>query len=612
MPGAMATPDEALSLLDADAVRRWAVLIRAGFAERRAEIDALNVFPVPDGDTGTNLFLTFDGALDRNQSLAPGSAPGADGVEPGAGDLLVSFASALLWAARGNSGVILSQLARGIADAARGHREIDAATLAAGLLRADEMAWKAVTDPKDGTILSVSRAAAVAAVGAAPRGLHAVAAAAFAAGAEALERTPQQLKVLADAEVVDAGGAGYVVLLECLERVCAGDEGISVSERWGERWGRRSDRPRGHERRAQADSRPPHAPATGLGDSGPGSSVTGDAGPRYEVMYLLADSSDERVEALRDRLVELGDSVLVVGGDGEWNIHAHVDDAGAAVEAGIVAGRPHRVRITGLEHVNHHEVGREVSRGVSHEVGHEVGNDRALGAQAPEPKVRPAGSAIVACVAGDGLIALFREVGAMVVTSAPSRRASTGQIIEAIRAQHAAGAAGVVVLPSDGDTELAARAAVRAASDEGIEAHVVRARAVVQSVAALAVFEPVDPAAANVLAMQSASAATRHGAVTTATRSALTSVGPCEAGDVLGIIDGDIVVVGHDLEKVAGLVVGRLVSSGGELLTLITGAGATDRLAEAVSREARAAHLGLDVALIDGGQPVYSLLLGVE
>ncbi|OFE16694.1 DAK2 domain fusion protein YloV [Humibacillus sp. DSM 29435] len=609
MPGAMATPDEALTLLDADAVRRWAVLIRAGFAERRAEIDALNVFPVPDGDTGTNLFLTFDGALDRNQSLAPVLAPGAEGVEPGAGDLLVSFASALLWAARGNSGVILSQLARGIADAARGHREIDAATLAVGLQRADEMAWKAVTDPKDGTILSVSRAAAVAAVDAAPRGLHAVAASAFAAGAEALARTPQQLKVLADAGVVDAGGAGYVVLLECLERVCAGDEGISVTERWGERWGHRTDRPRGPERRSRSDSRQPRMQATGPDARGSDTSGTGDAGPSYEVMYLLADSSDERVEALRDRLVELGDSVLVVGGDGEWNIHAHVDDAGAAVEAGIVAGRPHRVRITGLEHVEH--VGHEH---VGHAAGHEVGDndDRALAVQPPDPKVRPAGSAIVACVAGDGLISLFREVGAMVVTSAPSRRASTGQIIEAIRAQHAAGAAGVIVLPSDGDTELAARAAVRAASDEGIEAHVVRARAAVQSVAALAVFEQIDSAATNVLAMQSASAATRHGAVTTATRSALTSVGPCEPGDVLGIIDGDIVVVGHDLQQVAGLVVDRLIASGGELLTLVTGTGATDQLAEAVSREARAAHLGLDVTLIDGGQPVYSLLLGVE
>ena len=218
----------------------------------------------------------------------------------------------------------------------------------------------------------------------------------------------------------------------------------------------------------------------------------------------------------------------------------------------------------------------------------------------------------MACVAGDGLIALFREVGAMVVTSAPSRRASTGQIIEAIRAQHHAGASGVVVLPSDGDTELAAGAAVRAASDEGIEAHVVRARAVVQSVAALAVFDPGDSAADNVLAMQSASAATRHGAVTTATRSALTSVGPCQPGDVLGIVDGDIVVVGHDQQQVATLVVHRLLSSGGELLTVISGTGATELLGEAISRVARAAHLGLDVSVIDGGQPVYSVLLGVE
>ncbi|MDN5766497.1 MAG: DAK2 domain-containing protein [Humibacillus sp.] len=601
MPDAMATPDEALTSLDADAVRRWAVLIRAGFAERRSEIDALNVFPVPDGDTGTNLFLTFDGALDRDQSFEPGAAAGVDSgvaaVDPGAGDLLAGFASALLWAARGNSGVILSQLARGIADAARGHQEIDAVTLALGLQRADEMAWKAVTDPKDGTILSVSRAAAAGAAAAVPRGLHAVAAAAFAAGAEALARTPEQLQVLADAGVVDAGGAGYVVLLESLERVCAGDEGISASQRWGERWGQRPDRPRGYERRSPGDRRDPDAQPGSPRESGEDAPAAAVAGPQYEVMYLLADSSDARVETLRDRLVELGDSVLVVGGDGEWNVHAHVDDAGAAVEAGIVAGRPHRVRITGLENVIHRHVGHDVGavRSLSHGSG-----------------ARPSGSAIVACVSGEGLIGLFREIGAVVVTSAPSRRASTGQIIEAIRSQHAAGAAGVVVLPSDGDTELAAGAAVTAAEDEGIEAYVVRARAAVQSVAALAVFEPGNTAAANVLAMQSASAATRHGAVTTATRSALTSVGPCEPGDVLGIVEGDIVVVGHDQHEVAGLVVGRLLSSGGELLTVIIGDGATDQLAQAISREARAVHLGLDVSVIDGGQPVYSVLLGVE
>jgi dihydroxyacetone kinase-like predicted kinase len=316
--------------------------------------------------------------------------------------------------------------------------------------------------------------------------------------------------------------------------------------------------------------------------------------PAYEVMYLLADSDEEAVDLLRSRLVALGDSVLVVGGDGEWNIHAHVDDAGAAVEAGIVAGRPHRVRITRLD------------RDVVH-VGHAP-----EGASPSHPATRHTGSAIVACAAGDGLAALFGEAGAAVVPSGPGRRASTGALIDAIRAQHATGAAGVVVLPNDGDTLLAAAAAARAVADDGIDAQVVHARTAVQGLAALAVFEPEAAPSSNVLAMQSASSATRHGAVTVANRAALTSAGPCEPGDVLGVVDGDIAVIGHDDVEVGREVLRRLLASGGELVTLVVGADARDGLGVALAAEARGLQRGVEVSQIDGGQPVYSVLIGVE
>lgn len=571
MPGVQARPHGELTDLDAVALRRWAVLVRGALAQRRDEIDDLNVFPVPDGDTGTNLFLTVDGALDRNEAT---SASDPAGTTLGAGELLARFASSLLWAARGNSGVILSQLVRGVAEAARGRPRLDAADLAHGLRRADEMAWQAVTDPQAGTILSVSRAAAEAGSGAVDHGLHAVALAAYEAAATALTATPTQLQVLADAGVVDAGGAGYLVVLECLERVCAGDEGLASSPR------------RAFPGRPAAEAADRSAPRLA------------PAGPSFEVMYLLAAEADrdvDTIERLRARLIALGDSVLVVGGDGEWNVHVHVDgldEVGAAVEAGIEAGRPHRVRITTLDLVDRAAARRQAP-------------------PTPGRGEHPA-SALVACVAGPGLAGLFREAGAEVVLSRPSQRASTGQIIAAIRAQHAAGAGGVIVLPGDPDAALAAAAAVRAASDDAIDAHVVRARAAVQSVAALAVFEPSAAVGANVLAMASAAAATRHGAVTTATRSALTSAGPCEPGDVLGVVDGDIVLVGDDDVAVSHQVVDRLLSSGGELLTVIVGADAPDRLAESVTAAARGRYLGLDVSVIEGGQPVYTVLLGVE
>jgi uncharacterized protein len=581
MPGDAPPPDGPLTVLDLVAVRRWAVLTRSLFAARRAEIDALNVFPVPDGDTGTNLYLTFDGAVER--TLAAQDVTTADA-------LLAVFAKHLLWTARGNSGVILSQLARGLAEGCAGSDEIGGPVLAEGLRHAESRARQAVTDPKEGTILSVASAMAEAATRAASGDaaasgapaasgglgvdVHTVALAALQASREALERTPEQLEVLARAGVVDAGGAGLVVLLECLERVCAGQRASSGSD--------------STDRRARLRPDTASAALTAARPTVDG----GDGIPEFEVMYLLRDSDDDAIEALRHRLVELGDSVLVVGGDGEWNVHAHVDDAGAAVEAGIEAGRPHRVRITRL--VEDHRL-----------------DDRLHHAHGQAPDA-PAGTAIVACAAGVGLEALFEEAGAVVVRSGPGRRASTGGLIDAIREQHAKGASGVVVLPNDGDTLLAAAAAVRAAADDGIEAHVVHVRTAVQGIAALAVFEPTAPSASNVLAMQAAASATRHGAVTVANRAALTSGGPCRPGDVLGVVDGDVVIVGSDQFDVAREVVRRLLGSGGELVTVVAGLDAPEGLLDAVSDEARGAHHGIEVSLIDGGQAVYSVLLGVE
>jgi DAK2 domain fusion protein YloV len=580
MPGAAPMPDGALTLLDLVAVRRWAVLTRSLFAARRAEIDALNVFPVPDGDTGTNLYLTFDGAVER--TLAEGAAPTADA-------LLATFAKHLLWTARGNSGVILSQLARGLAEGCAGAAEIDGRVLAAGLRRAERRAREAVTDPKEGTILTVARAMADGATSAerAAQGsaagiptVYAVSLAALEASRVALEHTPEQLDVLARAGVVDAGGAGLVVLLESLERVCAGQRGSAGI----------GDSARRSRFRADPQSAALSAALGAARGAGDGSAETGS--PDYEVMYLLRDSDEAAVSTLRSRLVELGDSVLVVGGDGEWNVHAHVDDAGAAVEAGVEAGRPHRIRITRLLD-EHHHVGVPVAE------RHAAVTERVT-------------SAVVACAAGAGLEALFESVGAVVVPSGPGRRASTGALIAAIREQHLHGAAGIVVLPNDGDTLLAAAAAARAASDEGIETHVVHVRTAVQGIAAVAVFEPSAVPSANVLAMQAAASATRHGAVTVANRAALTSGGPCRAGDVLGVVDGDVVIVGSDQLEVTREVVRRLLASGGELVTVVAGVDAPDGLIEAVTGEAKRTHQGIEVSLIDGGQAVYTVLLGVE
>ncbi|HYN65718.1 MAG TPA: DAK2 domain-containing protein [Ornithinibacter sp.] len=570
--------------------RHWALLTRAALAARRTEIDALNVFPVPDGDTGTNLYLTFDAAIDEVVAAHEDAGILGDAT-------LVqecrTLKRAILLSARGNSGVIVSQLVGGLCDAVieRKAEVVDALLLAEAFAAGAAAARACVAHPQEGTILTVADAGAAAAVEAADAGgsLADVCEAAVDAAQEALARTPDQLEALARAGVVDAGGAGCVLMLESFHRVVTGrwsatDEGLL------------SAGPPLH-RRDEWRQRPPvGAPgATTTSDAVPGGAVTtspvlpghdpldrvGEAhgeGPAYEVMYLLTDTTQGAVDTLTRTLDGLGDSLLVVGGPDLWNVHVHVDDPGAAVEAGVVAGRPERIRITHF----------------ATQVG---GRDQ------------PAPLAVVACAAGPGIAALLRAAGAVVVASGPGRRASAGQLLEAVEST---GSAAVVLLPGDRDTFMAAGIAAQAAAGAGIDAHVVPARTTVQTLAALAVLDPTRSVHANVVSMTGAAVATRHGGVSIASKEALTWAGVCHPGDVLGIVDGDVAFLGTDVATAAREVLDRLLSAGGELVTLVVGAEAEAGLGAGVAAALEHDRPELEVVLIDGGQPVYPLLIGVE
>jgi DAK2 domain fusion protein YloV len=582
--------DAPVQRLDATLARRWAVTLRAVLAERRAEIDDLNVFPVPDGDTGTNLYLTIDGAMAALRDQLP--AAGWDG-RGDLGALSAGLATTTLLSARGNSGVILSQLVRGFSEViaeADDAEHLDATALARALRRGSDLARASVSHPVEGTILSVAAAAAGAAEEAATSGsdLYAVTLASLDAARSALARTPEQLPALARAGVVDAGGAGYVLLLEALGHVLSGRPHEDLP------W-RGSAEPVGQGGRAATattattatSGNGPAAEAPGEGEGGavPSEGQDGGDAPAYEVMYLLEDSSDHAVEELRGELDRLGDSLIVVGGPEVWNVHGHVNDVGAALEAGVRAGRPHRITVTRFSDAR---------------TGEREHRARAAGGPAV---------AVVACAAGDGLSELFRAGGAQVVRGGPGRRASTGELLAAARRTDGED---VLLLPSDSDTELAAEAAVRVGLDEGLRLHVVRSVSAVQCIAAFAVFDPDRPAADNLDAMNGAAAGTRHGAITAADRDAVTTAGPCRAGDVLGLVDGEIVCVGSGFDEVGAEVAVRLLGGGGELLTVVTGHEAPGGLADAVAAAARTGRLDLEVSVIEGGQPVYPLLLGVE
>jgi DAK2 domain fusion protein YloV len=544
---------ELIATFDLAAVRRFAALAVRALSEAREEIDALNVYPVPDGDTGTNMYLTMDAAQDAlDEHLATA------GEDPDLRDALHAYARGALLGARGNSGVILSQLI-GALLRHMGHGGPDdrsAALFAEGMVLATEAAYAAVGEPVEGTILSVARAATLAAVERAKdpdARLGDVLAAASAEAREALARTPDQMKLLHDSGVVDAGGRGLCVILDAAESAVTGQRPIGAPSAMGHR------------------AIPVPLPT---GDLTPG-------GPAYEVMYLL-DAEDDAIPALRARLQGLGDSLVVVGGEGLWNVHVHVDDVGAAVEAGIEAGSPRRIRVT--------HFAEQVAR-------------------AREKRAERRGRAVVAVTAGDGLAALFRDAGALVLEGAPGRRPSTGEILAAIEESHAEE---VVVLPNDPDSVGVAEAAAAAAEERGdVRVVVVPTRAQVQGIAAIAVHEPGRPFDSDVVHMTSAARGTRHGAITVASKQAMTTAGPCEPGDVLGVLQGDFAVVGDDLFDVGTAVLERLLTGGGELVTLVTGEECGD-LAERTEAWVEAHHPGVDVVVYDGGQARYPLLVAVE
>ncbi|MFE7774735.1 DAK2 domain-containing protein [Streptomyces sp. NPDC057445] len=551
------TPGGEGRALDAEAVRAWCSLALEALGREREEIDAINVYPVADGDTGTNLYLTVESAARAVEAVFAAYETGV----PELPDAVRAMAHGALIGARGNSGTILAQLLGGMAEVL-GERD---GGLAEALRRAAESAREAVAHPVEGTILSVATAAAEAAaeagaaemppVGPTDAGLADVAVpgdgaalvAAYARARQALEETPGQLEVLSRAGVVDAGGQGLLAVLGALVEAVTGEA-------------------------------PPRRPAVRVHPAvNPAGESCDDGGPAFEVIYLL-EADDTAVTRLKGRLDRLGDSLVVVGGDGLWNVHVHVDDAGAAVEAGVEAGRPYRIRIT--------HFGATVQA---------------------EPR-EPVQRAVVAVVPGEGLAGLCETAGATTVLARPGEPPASGELVEAIRRAHARE---VVLLPNDAELRHTAAAAAEQARTEGVRVALIPTRSAVQGIAALAVHEPERRFDEDVVAMTSAAGATRYGELAVAERQSFTSAGVCQAGDVLGLIDGDVAVIGADLAETAETVLDRMLSAGGELVTLVLPDDAPPSLADRLESHVRRGHLAVDTVVHPGGRGA-PLLIGVE
>lgn len=562
--------------LDASTLRRTMSLYLEALEEHREEIDSLNVFPVPDGDTGTNLVLTQRAVVETVGEAGDGSL----------GDVGEAISRAALMGARGNSGVILSQILRGFCERycveldRDADERLDGRDVAAALVRADEEAGKAVAEPREGTILSVLHDAAVAGREAAERDADpaAVLEAAFEAGAASLERTPELLEELREAGVVDAGGKGLVLLLDAMRAAISGE-----------------------------DLRTPVGPLGPVGHV----EQAGGEGTRYgyEVMYVI-HVAGPALQPLRQSLDRIGDSLAVVGGGGLYQVHVHTDDPGRAVEEGIrTGGRLEQIRITSLdEQVAEHCVGGNGFRAV--QPGEATGDT----VEGGRPPARETSHALVAVAQGRGMVSLFESLGAEVVEGGPGSNPPVRELVEAIERT---GGRVVFLLPNHRNVVPAAEAAAREADRE---VEVVRTESMAQGLAAAAAYVPGDAGPAGIATSMRASAEEMcWGEVAVAEKAASWSGGEIRAGDWLGLRGDDVLAVGDDAAKVAVELCAALgVSADGdsticdELATLYLGADATDEDGERLAGALGDAFPHLEVEVQRGDQPRYPYLIGIE
>ncbi len=534
--------------------RAIVVAFRDALVEHKAIINALNVYPVPDGDTGTNMSLTLESVV-------------ADLPEPGAAmaDVCKAVSHGSLMGARGNSGVIMSQILRGLSAGIAEHEPADAATISAALTAAAEAAYGAVGNPVEGTILTVVREAAEAGGAADHSDLIGTFAAAREGAAVALAKTPDLLPVLGEAGVVDSGGTGLLLFFEAALQVLDGrDIPAPVM-------------PDGAMIPAMADLERPDDHDTSLADL------------RYEVMFLL-DAPDDSIDGFKSAWGDIGDSIVVVGGDGIWNCHVHTDDIGAAIECGIDVGRPHKIRVTDLlEEVEEQDWVKQAA------------------AEAAITKTEPCTTAVVAVSVGEGVGEIFTSLGVQhVVTGGQTMNPSMAELLAAVEALPADG---VVLLPNNKNIIPVAEQ-VNAEASKPVA--VVPTRSVVGGMTALVSYDPQADIEANVAAMNEALDHLVQGEVTCAVRKTSAEGLDIDEGDWLGLAQGKIVAAEGDAVAAAAAVVNSLATSDHEICTLVVGEDSDETEAELVVARIEMSHPDLEVEVHTGGQPLYPFIIGVE
>ena len=555
-------------MLGAGEFRGVVVAFRDAMKAHSPAINRLNVYPVPDGDTGTNMARTLDAVVAELDGAAVDMESTCKAVSHGS-----------LMGARGNSGVILSQILRGLSatfsDA--GAAGADAARASAALTRAAAAAYEAVLKPIEGTILTVVRESAEGAAAAVGAGsdLVAVFRAARESGRSALARTPELLPVLKDAGVVDAGGAGFLLLLDAFLHVLTGEDMPLPDE--------------------SAGPSVEQLEAVALRHHQDGTVDVSEL--RYEVMFLL-DLDDSHANEFKAAWGTIGDSIVVVGGEGLYNCHIHTNDIGAAIEAPLLlGGRPRQIRVTDLfEEVADEHAAREAELGAPTQ------------SRTSTPSLPPVTCAVVAVASGDGLAELFGQLGVHgVISGGQTLNPSTAEILAAVERMNARQ---VVILPNNKNIIPVAQQ-IDALTTKDVR--VVPTCSMPEALAALVTYDPEAPAESNARTMSQAAESVATGEVTQAVRDTQTDAGQVTTGDWIGIVRGDgIVAISGTLVGSATQLLDHLIDGSHEILTIVTGADATTADTDQLTAWVGENRPDVAVEVHAGGQPLYPYLFGVE
>ena len=534
--------------LDAKNLASLMYCFRDSLQEHKESLNSLNVYPVPDGDTGSNMAATLNAVVSEIESLE-------ENIEME--KIINAISHGSLMGARGNSGVIISQILRGFVAKIKtaGLETIDAGLFSEALSESASAAYEAVGNPVEGTILTVVREAAEATEKAVPSkcDLLSLGEIAREAAKNSLDSTPELLPVLARAGVVDAGGSGFLLMLDSLLHVIDGrpmpePEVVTVS----------------------VDSL-----VLDVHDD-MSSSAT-----RYEVMYFL-EAPDDLIPDFKKAWSEIGDSIVVVGGENIWNCHVHTNNIGAAVEAGISVGKPYEIRVTDLfEEIadNHYD--------------HDIAD--------------PVGCSVIAVANGAGIGEIFRSLGATrIVSGGQSMNPSTADLLEAAEAtasEH------VIILPNNSNIVAVAE---QVNSQTSKTVRVVETHTVTEGFASLLGYDPEATSEKNQTGMSEASQMVESGEVTTAVRDSTSEIGEIKKGNFLGLQKGKVTVVAENIVEAATALLKKMIIDEHEIVTLISGEDSNEEETDEILAWINAEHEDLEVEVHEGGQPLYPYYIGIE